>query len=243
VFSPAGLAGFVHDGPQLSVKNPLSEAVTVACSSGLDRERVGAALGPSETQVLLLAGAPADCIAFTSDKTVTMRWREDVLPADGERWHATVGHGVSEESDTGDAVEVVDDILLELLPSASVDTGEPVVEVPSPRPSPRVRQPVALVPAVEEAVEPVVLEVTVNDRRRRLARGVDVYVDGVLIGEAPVTVEVVPGDHVVRWVKASRLDHQCVLPVLDSGASVEIDPGQPACPGEVPSESSGGDSG
>lgn len=242
VGGPAGMAGIFHDGPQLRVDNPLSEAVTVACSSGPERVRVGAILDPSETKVLLLSGAPADCIAFTSDKTVKMRWQEGVLPADGEPWQATVGRG-GEESDTGEA-EGVDDILLELLPSAAADTGEPltVVQVPTPTPAPApapVRQP-ARRPEAEVEVVPVALQVTVKERRRRLARGVDVYVDGVLVGEVPVTVEVVPGEHVVRWVKSSRLDHRCVLQVSEAGASIQIDPGKPACPGEEAVESVGG---
>ena len=194
--------------------------------------------------MLLLSGAPADCIAFTSDKVVKMRWQGDVLPADGELWQATVGQGVV-ESDTGDA-EVVDDILLELLPSAAVDTGEPLAvapaAAPAAAPAPARRPARRPAPEVEEeeAAVPVALQVTVNERRRRLARGVDVYVDDVLVGEAPVTVEVVPGEHVVRWVKSSRLDHRCVLQVAEAGASIQIDPGKPACPGEEAAESDGG---
>jgi hypothetical protein len=233
---PSGLPGLLHSGPRVTVDNPTAARVTVACSAGPERVRVGAILEPDESQTLLLAGAPADCIAFTPDKEIQMRWRGEALPAEGTTWAATIGDGIADADAEAAGAQEADELLLELLPSAAADTGEADADVDedadalasaSPPPRPRPPRPA---PEVEEEVAPVGLRVTVDERRRRLAREVSVYVNGELVGEAPVTWAVQPGDHEIRWLKADKLDLTCVVSVGDDGAAVEVDPSEPACP-------------
>lgn len=250
LLGPSGLSGLLHDGPRITVDNPTGAEVTVACSAGPERVRVGAILEPGEAQTLLLAGAPADCIAFTSDKAVQMRWRGEEPPAEGAPWTATVGEGLPDPAEPVDTGTEPDQVLLELLPSAEPEDtggeedggGAVAAARPAPRPQPR-PQPAAAEPEPAEPAEPVGLRVTVDDRRRLLARNIDVYVDGEQVGEAPVTWAVTPGSHTVRWVKSGRVDHTCTVEVGADGGAIQLDPSAPACPGEAPPEEAPLDSG
>lgn len=234
MLGPSGLSGWLHQGPEIHITNPTAESVTAACSAGPDEQRVGAVVDPGETKILLLAGAPADCIAFTSNRTVTMQWHGEVILENGQPWTATVGEGV-EEADTG-MPEAAEAVALNLLEQEALDTAPPATP---PQPAPVVRTaPRRQAAAPEPEPEPVGLQIAVNDRRRRLAKDVDVYVDGESVGQAPVTHAVLPGSHVVRWVKDNRLDISCTVQVPPSGAAVEIDPSEPICPGAAPAGAS-----
>jgi hypothetical protein len=54
--------------------------------------------------------------------------------------------------------------------------------------------------------------------RPKTETGVQVYLDGWQRGEAPLSLDVPPGRHELRWVKPGLVDRTCVIRVPEKGA-------------------------
>ena len=223
---PGGIAAVFHDGPLLLATNPSDQRITISCTSGPEEARTAALLGPGEDAALLLFGVPVACTAFNDAQQTLVNWGTDAPPADGTIWEMSVGT----LDDTG-LIEPVEPV------AASEDTGltfeDGLVElIEEPPPPPRVVRPSAKPPeeVVEDELSLVSLTVRADSTWKRWGRDVQVSIDGLDIGIAPVEIGIEPGVHTIRWFRESRVDHTCTVEVGVGGATASIDPAEPRCP-------------
>lgn len=222
---PGGMAGLLHRGPLLLAENPSDQRITISCISGPDEARSAAVLEPGERQALLISGVPVTCSAFNDARKTLVHWGTDALPAEGDSWSMSVG----ELDDTGLIEPVAEEEPQDtglVLAEGIVETIEEPPARPAPRRVPTVRQE----PEVDS--EPGMVSVTIraDSSWKRWSRNVEVYVDDLSVGVAPLVVGMEPGVHTIRWFRESRVDHTCTVEVGAEGGTVGIDPAEPQCP-------------
>ena len=83
---------------------------------------------------------------------------------------------------------------------------------------------------VEAERERVSLTILAEPSRRRWSRRIEVYVDDMLVGFAPIEVGVESGVHTIRWYREDRLDHTCTVEIGAEGSTVGIEVANPLCP-------------
>ncbi len=230
---PGGVSALLHDGPILLASNPSDQRITISCTSGPEDARTAAILEPGEDAPLLLSGVPVACTAFNDARQTLVNWGTDAPPADGAVWEMSVGTlddtGLIEPAEPAEPAE----------PTAEAeDSGltfeEGLVEaVEEPAPAPRVVRPSAPESA-EEVVEDepslVTLTVRADSAWKRWGRDVQISIDGLDVGTAPVEIGVEPGTHTIRWFRESRVDHTCTVEIGADGGTIGIDPAEPRCP-------------
>ena len=222
---PGGMAGLMHRGPLLLADNPSEQRITLSCISGPQESRSAAVLEPGEQQALLLSGVPVSCTAFNDARETLVNWGTDALPAEGDAWAMSVGSlddtGVIEPSPEDEA-EDTGLVFAEGIVEA--------VEDPQPAPVQRRRRPVRSEPEAEEGPGMVTVTIRADSSWRRWSRRVEIYVDDLSVGIAPLEIGMEPGVHTIRWFRESRVDHTCTVEIGTEGRTVGIDPAEPQCP-------------
>jgi len=233
------LAGTEVDG-RLTIENPLTEPITVICTAWAGRDA-----GEPTAPVTVPAGGsatvsvpvlPADCRATDPAGHEVLAWSAHQGATD-TAWTVSASassvNAMAEEPDRPAEEEAEDSGL----PTA--EEGTAPSEAGSRRPSRRRSTSTSTTtrprssssaPAPSDAPAMAELTVEVKSDRRRFQSGVDIYVDGLRMGEMRVSTRVTVGPHNVRATRPDKGDVACVVYVPAEGISFSLDPASPRCP-------------
>jgi len=237
------LAGTTVDG-RLTIDNPLNEPITVICTAWAGRDA-----GEPTAPVTVPAGGnatvsvpvlPADCRATDPAGHEVLAWSAHQGTVD-TAWQVSASASpvgtMAEEPDRTPADDAGDSGL-----TAAEGGTTPAASAGGSRSTRRSRRTTSAgnnstgrrstsAATAQDEVPPMAdLTIEVKSDRRRFQSEVDIYVDGLRMGEMRVSTRVAVGQHNVRASRPDKGEVACVVYVPPEGSSFELDPASPRCP-------------